>query len=97
MEREPLRLIRGTMDRSKITPIALAILAVGLCLLAFMVSDLQLMILNLDLALCDLRRKLAQIPRDARDFSFTVTASPTPVTRATAASAPVADTPQEHT
>jgi len=88
MERTPLQLIRGTTERNKIIPLALAILAVGLCLSVFMISDLQLMILNLDLALCDLRRKLAQIPKGVQDFSFTVTASPIPATPATGASAP---------
>jgi len=95
MEREPLRLIPAITVRNKITPLVLAMLAVGLCLLAYMLSDLQLYLLHLDLALCDLRRKLAQIPKGDQAFSFTVTASPTPDTRATVASAPRETTPMQ--
>lgn len=89
MDTEKFTVIQGSMGRSKTTLIGALILGAGLFLLGSILLDLHLTILNVDLALCDLRRKLARIRTDVQDFSFTVTASPTPATVRKDAFAPI--------
>lgn len=78
MEPRKFTVIPGLQGNGKTTLILLLTATLVLFLQGIILSDLRLYLLSLDAQLCDLRRKLAQIPLVGAPLKFTGTVSVIP-------------------